>query len=216
MENRMVLQRLTHWAWALFAVLVFNNAISQVNPQNVTTAPDELIKRVSTEVLATIQKDKALQDGDIDKLMKLVDERVIPSVNFTRMTSSAVGRSWREASAEQKDLLTQEFKQLLVRTYAGAFSQAKDVKMQFLPLRAAPEDAEVVVRSKVVPPRGEAMQLDYRLERTAQGWKVYDINVLGVWLVENYRTSFAQEINKSGVDGLIKTLRQKNIDLAKS
>jgi phospholipid transport system substrate-binding protein len=180
------------------------------------TAPDELIKHLSNEVIGTIQKDKGLQDADIDKLIKLVDERVMPSVNFSRMTASAVGRGWREANAEQKSQLTQEFKLLLVRTYAGAFSQAKDVKMQFSPLRAAPEDAEVVVRTKVVPPRGEAVQLDYRLERTAQGWKIYDVNVLGVWLVENYRNSFAQEINKGGVDGLIKTLRQKNIDLAKS
>jgi phospholipid transport system substrate-binding protein len=139
----------------------------------------------------------------------------MPNVNFTRMTASAVGRGWREASVEQKNQLTQEFKLLLIRTYAGAFSQAKDVKMQFIPLRAAPDDSEVIVRTRVVPPRGEAIQLDYRLERTPQGWKIYDVNVLGVWLVENYRNSFAQEINKSGVDGLIRTLRQKNIDLAK-
>jgi phospholipid transport system substrate-binding protein len=204
------------WMLVFFAALMFGNAFAQNQASGIVTPPDELIKRVSTEVLDAIQKDKALQDGDIDKLIKLVDERVMPSVNFTRMTSSAVGRGWRAASADQKIQLTQEFKMLLVRTYAGAFSQAKDVKMQFLPLRAAPEEAEVVVRTKAVPPRGEAIQLDYRLERTAQGWKIYDVNVLGVWLVENYRNSFAQEINKSGLDGLIKTLRQKNIDLAKS
>jgi phospholipid transport system substrate-binding protein len=212
----MTFERQARWVLVFFAALMFGNTFAQNQAAGSVTSPDELIKRVSTEVLDAIQKEKALQDGDIDKLIKLVDERVMPNVNFTRMTSSAVGRGWRGASAEQKTQLTQEFKLLLVRTYAGAFSQAKDVKMQFLPLRAAPEEAEVVVRTKAIPPRGEAIQLDYRLERTAQGWKIYDVNVLGVWLVENYRNSFAQEINKSGVDGLIKTLRQKNIDLAKS
>jgi phospholipid transport system substrate-binding protein len=211
----MTFQQLTRLILIFFAALMFGGVFAQGNAQASITAPDELIKRISTEVLGTIQKDKALQDGDIDKLIKLVDERVMPNVNFTRMTASAVGRGWREASVEQKNQLTQEFKLLLIRTYAGAFSQAKDVKMQFIPLRAAPDDSEVVVRTRVVPPRGEAIQLDYRLERGSQGWKIYDVNVLGVWLVENYRNSFAQEINKSGVDGLIKTLRQKNIDLAK-
>jgi phospholipid transport system substrate-binding protein len=215
MENSMVLKRLTHRVLSLAAVMLLGCAFVQGNAQASISAPDELIKRISTEVLGTIQKDKTLQDGDIDKLIKLVDERVMPNVNFTRMTASAVGRGWREASVEQKNQLTQEFKLLLIRTYAGAFSQAKDVKMQFIPLRAAPDDSEVIVRTRVVPPRGEAIQLDYRLERTPQGWKIYDVNVLGVWLVENYRNSFAQEINKSGVDGLIRTLRQKNIDLAK-
>lgn len=211
----MKFKRFAQWALAVSALFVAGASLSQGNAQASITPPDELIKRVSSDVIGTIQKDKALQEGDIDKLVKLVDERVMPNVNFTRMTSSAVGRGWREASAEQKTQLTQEFKQLLVRTYAGAFSQAKDVRLQFTPLRAAPDDNEVVVRTKAIPPRGEAIQLDYRLERTAQGWKIYDVNVLGVWLVENYRNTFAQEINKGGIDGLIKSLKQKNADLAK-
>lgn len=208
----MKLKKIVQWSlWALLLqVPVFSVAQVAVTP------PDELIKQISTSVVESIQKDPALQEGDIDKLIKLVDERVMPNVNFTRMTSSAVGRPWRDATPEQRTQLTQEFKLLLVRTYAGAFSQAKNVKLSFKPLRAAPEDNEVVVRTNVVPPRGEAIQLDYRLERGASSWKIYDVNVLGVWLVQNYRNTFAEEINRGGVDGLIKTLKQKNTELAKS
>ena len=172
-------------------------------------APDALIKRVSSEVLDTIKSDKAIQAGDIGRVSALVDSKVMPNVNFTRMTASAVGRNWRQATPEQKTRLQEEFKTLLVRTYSGALSQVKDQTLNIKPSRAAAGDSEVVVRTEVIG-RGEPVQLDYRLEKTPAGWKIYDLNVLGVWLVETYRTQFAQEINVSGVDGLIASLAQRN------
>lgn len=172
-------------------------------------APDVLIKRVSGEVLDTIKSDKAIQAGEIGRLSALVDSKVMPNVNFTRMTASAVGRNWRQATPEQKTRLQEEFKTLLVRTYSGALSQVKDQTLNIKPSRAAAGDSEVVVRTEVIG-RGEPVQLDYRLEKTPAGWKIYDLNVLGVWLVETYRTQFAQEINVSGVDGLIASLAQRN------
>ena len=172
-------------------------------------APDALIKRVSAEVLDAIKSDKAVQAGDMSKVITLVDSKVMPHVNFTRMTASAVGRNWRQATPEQKARLQEEFKTLLIRTYSGALSQVKDQRLSVKPLRAAEADAEVVVRTEVLG-RGDPVQLDYRMEKTASGWKIYDLNVLGVWLVETYRTQFAQEINAKGVDGLIASLAQRN------
>jgi phospholipid transport system substrate-binding protein len=172
-------------------------------------APDALIKRVSAEVLDTIKSDKAVQAGDMSKVIALVDSKVMPNVNFTRMTASAVGRNWRQATPEQKARLQEEFKILLVRTYSGALSQVKDQRLSVKPLRAAEAETEVLVRTEVLG-RGDPVQLDYRMEKTASGWKIYDLNVLGVWLVETYRTQFAQEINAKGVDGLIASLSQRN------
>ena len=172
-------------------------------------APDALIKRVSSEVLNTIKADKAIQAGEMSRVLTLVDSKVMPNVNFTRMTASAVGRNWRQATPAQKTRLQDEFKTLLVRTYSGALSQVKDQTLSVKPLRAAPTDTEVTVRTEVLG-RGNPVQLDYRMEKTPTGWKIYDLNVLGVWLVETYRTQFAQEISASGVDGLIASLAQRN------
>jgi len=172
-------------------------------------APDALIKRISAEVLDSIKADKDVQNGDLTKVIGLVDSKIMPNVNFTRMTASAVGRTWRQATPEQQKRLQDEFKTLLVRTYSGALSQVKDQTISVKPLRAGPTDAEVVVRTEVLG-RGDPAQLDYRMEKTAGGWKIYDLNVLGVWLVETYRTQFAQEINAKGVDGLIAALAQRN------
>ena len=172
-------------------------------------APDALIKRVSSEVLNTIKADKAIQAGEMSRVLTLVDSKVMPNVNFTRMTASAVGRNWRQATPEQKKRLQDEFKTLLVRTYSGALSQVKEQTLNVKPLRAAPTDTEVTVRTEVLG-RGNPVQLDYRMEKTPTGWKIYDLNVLGVWLVETYRTQFAQEISASGVDGLITSLAQRN------
>lgn len=172
-------------------------------------APDALIKRVSGEVLDTIKSDKMIQAGDMTRVLALVDRKVMPNVNFTRMTASAVGRNWRQATPEQKARLQEEFKTLLIRTYSGALSQVKDQTLNVKPLRAAPGDTEVTVRTEVLG-RGDPVQLDYRMEKTATGWKIYDLNVLGVWLVETYRTQFAQEISAKGVDGLIASLVQRN------
>ncbi|MCV0439953.1 MAG: ABC transporter substrate-binding protein [Hydrogenophaga sp.] len=172
-------------------------------------APDALVKRVSAEVLAAIKADPAIQSGDVSRIIALVDSKIMPNVNFTRMTASAVGRYWRQATPEQQKKLQDEFKTLLVRTYSGALGEVKDQSLSFRPMRSRPEDTEVVVRSEVRG-RGEPIQLDYRMEKTPTGWKIYDLNVLGVWLVETYRTQFAQEIGSKGIDGLIASLVQRN------
>ena len=172
-------------------------------------APDALIKRVSTDVLDSIKADKSVQAGDMSKVISLVDSKIMPNVNFTRMTASAVGRNWRQATPEQKSRLQEEFKTLLIRTYSGALSQVRDQTLSVKPLRAEAADTEVTVRTEVLG-RGDPIQLDYRMEKTASGWKIYDLNVLGVWLVETYRTQFAQEISAKGVDGLIASLAQRN------
>ena len=172
-------------------------------------APDALIKRISAEVLDNIKADKDVQAGDMSKVIGLVDSKIMPNVNFTRMTAAAVGRTWRQATPEQQKRLQDEFKILLVRTYSGALSQVKEQSVNIKPLRAAATDTEIVVRTEVLG-RGDPVQLDYRMEKTPGGWKIYDLNVLGVWLVETYRTQFAQEINAKGVDGLIASLAQRN------
>jgi phospholipid transport system substrate-binding protein len=174
-----------------------------------TEGPEVLIKRLSTEVLDTIRADKAIQAGDSSRLIALVDSKIMPNVNFVRMTAAAVGRNWRQATPEQQKRLQEEFKILLVRTYSGALAEVRDQTIAMKPLRAAAEDTEVVVKSEIKG-RGEPIQLDYRLEKVATGWKIYDLNVLGVWLVETYRSQFAQEINANGIDGLISKLAERN------
>lgn len=173
------------------------------------TAPDALIKQLSTEVIDTVKSDKAIQGGDVSRIIALVDSKVMPNVDFQRMTASAVGRNWRTATPEQQKRLQDEFKILLVRTYAGALTQVKDQTVALKPFRAGAEDAEVVVRTEIKG-KGEPIQLDYRLAKGTAGWKIYDVNVLGVWLVDQYRNSFAQEIAASGVDGLIAKLAERN------
>ena len=172
-------------------------------------APDALIKRISTEVMESIKADKGVQGGDISKISALVDTQIMPNVNFTRMTAAAVGRNWRQATPDQQKRLQDEFKALLVRTYSGALSQVKEQSISVKPLRAAAADTEVVVRTEVLG-RGDPVQLDYRMEKVGTAWKIYDLNVLGVWMVETYRTQFAQEINAKGVDGLIAALAERN------
>ncbi|HJV63824.1 MAG TPA: ABC transporter substrate-binding protein [Albitalea sp.] len=180
-------------------------------------APDALIKQVSTEVLDAVKADKSIKAGDLQKIIALVDAKVMPHVDFRRMTSSAVGRYWRQATPEQQTRLQDEFKILLVRTYSGALAQVKDQTVQLKPMRGSKDDPEVVVKTEIRG-QGDPVQLDYRLEKTDSGWKIYDVNVLGVWLVENYRNSFAQEIGANGIDGLIAKLaeRNKNAATAKS
>lgn len=177
-------------------------------------APDVLVRALSNDLLEAIRADKTLQTGDIARLNKLIDDKILPYVNFEKMTQLAVGRGWRQASPEQRQTLTREFRQLLVRTYAGAVSQVTDHKIEMKPFRAQPNDTDVLVRTAVVPSRGEGIPLDYRLEKTDAGWKIYDVNVAGVWLVENYRSTFSSEINQGGVDGLIKSLTERNRQLA--
>ena len=174
-----------------------------------SSAPDELVRKLSTEVLDSIKADKSLQSGDFAKLQQLVDDKILPYVNFEKMTQLAVGRGWRQATPEQRQALSREFRTLLVRTYAGAMSQVREHQVKMLPFRPTNPD-DVVVRTQIVAPRGDPIQLDYRLDKATGNWKIYDVNVLGVWLVENYKNSFASEINQGGIDGLIKSLSQRN------
>lgn len=177
-------------------------------------APDALIRRVSEEILEIAKTDKQIQAGNQQRIMEVVESKILPHVNFQRMTALAAGRFWRDASPEQQAALTNEFKTLLIYTYSGAIAQIRNQKLDFKPLRAAPDDTEVEVRSSVIQSRGEPIQLNYRLEKTPASWKIYDVNILGAWLVETYRGSFAAEISKGGVDGLIRTLAERNKRLA--
>jgi phospholipid transport system substrate-binding protein len=186
------------------AALVLATAVAHAQ-----TAPDAWIKQISGEVIEAVKADKAIQAGDTKRILALVDAKILPGVDFQRMTSSSVGRYWRQATPEQQKRLQEEFKTLLVRTYAGALTQVRDQTVELKPLRAKPEDTEVLVRSEIKG-KGEPIQLDYRVEKVGDGWKIYDVNVLGVWLVESYRASFAQEISASGIDGLITKLAEKN------
>jgi phospholipid transport system substrate-binding protein len=180
-------------------------------------AADVFVKQLSDEVINTIKGDKSFQANDMAKLNALVDAKVMPHVNFRRITASAVGPGWSKATPEQQKQLQEEFKLLLLRTYSGALSQITDQTITVKPLRANPEDNEIVVRTEVRG-RGEPIQLDYRLEKTpgsGSGWKIYNLNVLGVWLMETFRSQFAQEINTKGVDGLIATLKTRNQAISK-
>ena len=189
-------------------LMLVGGALAQTSEE----APDVLVKRLSTDVLETIKADKTIAMGDTAKVVSLVETKVMPHVNFERMTASAVGPVWRQATPEQKKRLQDEFKKLLVRTYSGALSQVSDQVITVKPFRAAPEDKEVIVKTEIRG-GGDPIQLDYRLEKTpglGVGWKIYNLNVLGIWLVETYRSQFAQEINAKGIDGLISTLAERN------
>lgn len=177
------------------------------------SSPDALIKGLSLETLEAVKADKAIQAGDMAKIQALVDTKVMPHVNFRRITASAVGRHWRQATPEQQEKLQKEFRTLLMRTYAGALSQVKDHQLAFKPTRFAPEETEVVVRTQVRG-KGDPIQLDYRLEKDGAVWRIYDMNVLGIWLGDQYRSSFAQEISANGLDGLIKSLTERNAKAA--
>lgn len=195
-----------------FLALVF--ALGFAATATAQEAPDALIKRLSQEVVEAVRADKDIQAGNQKKILELVEAKILPHVDFQRMTSLASGRYWREATPEQQKRLIDEFRSLLIYTYSGAIAQIRDQKMEFRPFRADPADTEVEVRSQVVQPRGEPIQLNYRLEKLPGGWKIYDMNVLGAWLVESYKGSFASEIGKNGIDGLIKVLSDKNKRLA--
>ena len=175
-------------------------------------APDAFVKRISTDVVESIRADKSVRSGDLSSIVRLVESKVLPNLNFQRMTASAVGPSWRNATPAQQARLQEEFKILLVRTYSGALAQVSDQVIVVKPLRYAPEDTELVVRTEIKG-KGDPIQLDYRLEKTpgqGAGWRIFNLNVLGVWLVDTYRGQFAQEINARGIDGLIATLAERN------
>lgn len=190
----------------LFAGSVSAQAVDQ-------STPDGLIKTVVSDVMASVKSDPEIQKGNIPRIVDLVDKKIVPYTDMRRTTEMAMGPNWKKATPEQQAQLISEFKNLLIRTYSGALSQLRDQTIQFKPLRAAPDDKEVVVKTVVIG-RGDPIPLDYRLEKTANGWKVYDMNIMGVWLVEAYRNQFANQISQNGVEGLVKFLQDRNKQLA--
>jgi phospholipid transport system substrate-binding protein len=178
-------------------------------------AAEALIQRIATEVIDTAKADKAIQGGDVSRIITLVDAKVMPSVNFEVMTRSAVGPQWRGASAEQRTKLMAEFKTLLVRVYSGALTQIKDQTVEITRTQAVPGSTQVVVQSEIRG-KGEPIKLDYRLDKTDAGWRIIDVNVGGIWLVTSYRSQFAQELSAGGIDGLIAKLVERNKAAAKS
>lgn len=199
---------------ALARVLVFGAALAfgAAHAQNAAPveAPDALVKNVTLEVIDILAKDKEIQAGNRGKLIELIEAKVLPHFNFNSMTALALGQSWSKASADQKKKLTEEFKTLLVRTYASAIASFSGEKFEFRPLRAKPSDTDVIVNVRVLRPGTQPVPIDYAMEKTAAGWKVYDVMVGGVSLVANYRTEFSNVVRQSGIDGLVKNLQTKN------
>jgi phospholipid transport system substrate-binding protein len=179
-----------------------------------TLAPDALAKSVTDEVLAIVRADKEIQSGNRKKVLQLVESKVAPHFNFVRMTQLAMGRNWRQASADQQKILVDEFRTLLVRTYTAAFTQYKNQTVEYRSPRMAAGDTDVLVHSFIMQPGGRPVAVDYSMEKTSSEWKVYNVKIEGVSLVENYRNTFNTEIQRSGVDGLIKSLSERNRVLA--
>ncbi|MDE1180670.1 phospholipid-binding protein MlaC [Paraburkholderia sp.] len=178
-----------------------------------TNSPDGMIKTVTQQVIDAVRSDASIQQGDISHITQLVNEKILPYTDFRRTTQLAMGRNWRTATPEQQQQVVEQFKMLLIRTYSGALAQVRDQQIQYKPFRANPDDTDVVVRS-VVMNNGSPIELDYRLYKTPQGWRVYDINVLGAWLIQAYQQQFNEQIQQHGVDGLIQFLTQRNQQLA--
>jgi phospholipid transport system substrate-binding protein len=196
------------------AVAAFSTSVIAAPAPAANEAPDVLVKRVSTDVIDAVKADKDIQAGNSRKIIDLVNSKILPYVDSDKMTSQAAGRFWRQATPEQQKQLSEEFRQLLIYTYSGALSQIKNETIEFKPFRADPADTEVEVKSQVNLTRGEPITLNYRLSKTPQGWKIFDLNVMGAWLVETYKSTFASEIGKGGIDGLIKKLHDRNQQLA--
>ncbi len=178
-----------------------------------TSNPDVLVKTVTQQVMDQIRGDKTIQTGNITKITELVNEKILPYTDFRRTTQLAMGRNWRSATPEQQAQVIDQFKMLLIRTYSGALAQVRDQQIQYKPFHANPDDTDVVVRS-IVMNNGQPIELDYRLYKTEQGWRVYDINVLGAWLIQAYQQQFQEKIQQGGIDGLIQFLTQRNQQLA--
>jgi phospholipid transport system substrate-binding protein len=173
-------------------------------------APDVLVRNVTLEVVDLITKDREIKSGNKSKVIEVIESKVLPHFNFTAMTGLAMGQSWNKSTPEQKKRLTEEFRTLLVRTYASALAAFSEQRLEFRPLRARPTDTDVIVNVRVIQPGSQPIPVDYAMEKTAAGWKVYDVMVGGVSLVANYRTEFNNMVRESGVDGLIKSLQAKN------
>lgn len=207
--QRMMLRRLGGFVAAVLAATFafLPHAVAQ------DMAPDALVKTVTLDIVDIIAKDKDIKAGDRKKVIDLIETKVLPHFNFTSMTRLAVATNWEKANADQKKRLTDEFKTLLVRTYASALSAYSDQKFDFRPLRAKPTDTDVTVNVRVLQPGAQPVTIDYDMEKTPSGWKVYNVYVAGVSLVQNYRTEFSNLVRDNGIDGLIKSLQAKNKSL---
>lgn len=199
--------------WAFCILLLASISGSLAAQTDAMGAPDDMMKAVTRQVLQQIKSDKAIQAGDMARVTALVNSAILPYVDFTRTTRLAMGRNWSSASEPQRQALIDQFRQLLIHTYAGALSQVRDQEITYQPLRALPADNDVVVRSTVAS-NGSAVELDYRLYKTPQGWRVYDINILGAWLIQVYQQQFAEQVAQHGVDGLLTFLTKRNEQLA--
>ncbi|HUS12368.1 MAG TPA: ABC transporter substrate-binding protein [Pyrinomonadaceae bacterium] len=195
---------------ALLAVVAVVSLIAAGSTLAQDGAPDVLVKTVTLEIIDLIAKDKDLQSGDQKKIVAVIESKILPHFNFAAMTRLAVATNWEKSTAEQRKQLTEEFKTLLVRTYSSALSTYRNQRFDFRPLRAKPTDTDVTVQVKISQGSREAVSLEYDMEKTPYGWKVYDVRIAGVSLVASYRTEFANEIRAHGVDGLIKSLVAKN------
>ena len=178
-----------------------------------SATPDGLIKTIVTDVMASVKADPEIQKGNIPRVIELVEKKIVPYTDMRRTTQLAMGRNWSKATPEQQNQLIIEFKNLLIRTYSGALSQLRDQTVQYKPLRSSPSDTDVIVRTVVIG-KSDPIPLDYRLEKTNEGWRVYDVNIMGAWLIEAYRNQFTNQINQNGIDGLIKFLQERNAMLA--
>lgn len=194
---------------AVFIAATQAHAQATVNPK---AAPNEFVQAVADNALQAVKKDESAKGGDLQRIGQLVDELILPYVNFEKTTRLAAGRYWRQASPEQQKALVDAFRGTLIRTYAGALAQVDQVsRIDIQPFRGDPNADDVVVRSLITQRNGPAVSVDYRLERTPDGWKVYDLNIENIWLIQNYRNQFAQQIQQSGIDGLIKALNESNL-----
>jgi len=196
--------------WCRAAALIVAAGLVAATAAHAQEGPEALVKRVSEDVIATIKSDPLVQAGNQPRIRELMETKLAPNFDFARMTALAMGRNWRAATPEQQQRLTDEFQRLLVRTYSSALTKYRDEVIEYKPLRANPADTDVTVRTAVLKPGGAPIQIDYSMGKTAAGWKVYDVIVGGVSLVTTYRDEFNEQIKAGGVDGLIKTLAEKN------
>jgi len=202
--------------WILVTMLISALLMTKMSfSQPIDATPDGLVKTLVADVMNTIKADKDIQAGNINKVMALVDSKIVPYTNFQKTTQMAMGKNWSRATPEQQKLIMAEFKTLLTRTYAGALTQVKDQTVTYRPFRMEASDTDVVVRSQVMN-KGDSIQLDYRLEKVGDTWRLYDLNVLGAWLIEAYRGQFNNQISTNGIEGLIKFLQDRNAALAKA
>jgi len=209
-----LLLQLRYW---ILAMMLMATLLVTKTPfaESIDSTPDGLVKTLVSDVMNSIKSDKDIQAGNVNKVMALVDAKIVPYTNFQKTTQLAMGKNWSRATPEQQRQITAEFKTLLMRTYAGALTQVKDQTVTYKPFRMDPTDTEVVVKTQVMN-KGDAIQIDYRLEKVGETWRLYDLNVLGAWLIEAYRGQFNNQISANGIDGLLKFLQDRNAALAKA